>query len=177
MSIHEKIEFMCISVMHDTLYSLFMKPEKLLIPAGLQKDQKVLEVGCGPGFFTIPAARIVGKNGMVYAIDINPYAIKKIEKKISKEKITNVRPLLLNVTATGLPKKSVNLAFFFGIIHNLVDIIDEVIIEMDRILTNDGIISIQKSRKKTSDIIKMIEESRKFVLMEETKRLINFRKT
>ncbi|HUU77256.1 MAG TPA: class I SAM-dependent methyltransferase [candidate division Zixibacteria bacterium] len=177
MSIHEKIEFMCISFMHDTLYSLFMKPEKLLLPAGLQKDQKVLEVGCGPGFFTIPAAQIVGKNGIVYAIDINPYAIKKVEKKISKEKITNVRVSLLNVTTTGLPEKSINLAFFFGIIHNLVDIIDEVIFEMDRILTKDGTISIQKSWKKSSDIIKMIEESGKFVLMEETKRLINFRKT
>ena len=41
--------------MHGTMYSLFMKPEKLLIPAGLKENQKVLEVGCGPGFFTIPA--------------------------------------------------------------------------------------------------------------------------
>jgi len=83
MSLHDRIEFMFISIMHETLYGLFMKPEKLLVPAGIKKDQQVLEVGCGPGFFTIPAAEMVGEKGMVYAIDINPYAIKKVEKKIA----------------------------------------------------------------------------------------------
>jgi ubiquinone/menaquinone biosynthesis C-methylase UbiE len=52
--------------MHDNpLLPLVRNPYKLLKAAGLEEGQKVIEVGCGPGFFTIPAARIVGDEGHV----------------------------------------------------------------------------------------------------------------
>lgn len=174
LSIHDRIEFFIISIMHDYMYSLFLKPEKLLIPTTIKKGDKVLEVGCGPGFFTIPAANIVGENGIIYAIDINPFAIKKIEKKILKKKIRNVKPIFVNVTQTGLPDKSIDLAFFFSVIHNLIGIIDQVLEEMDRILKKEGVISIQKTWKKKNEIISIIEKSNKFVLSNQDKRIINF---
>ena len=176
MSLYERIEFMSISFMHDTMYSLFMKPEKLLIPAGLKENQKVLEVGCGPGFFTIPAGKIVGENGTIYAIDINPFAIKKIQKKMAKSNIQNIEPMLVNVTDTGLPKKTIDVAFFFGVIHNLIKIIDDVILEMDRILKAEGTLSVQKHRKRAANIITLIEKSGKFVLLEEKERVLNFKR-
>ena len=40
-----------------TLYRLFVNSYKLLNAAELKPRQKVLEVGCGPGFFTVPAAK------------------------------------------------------------------------------------------------------------------------
>ncbi|NHK30189.1 MAG: class I SAM-dependent methyltransferase [Asgard group archaeon] len=176
MSMYDRIEFFSISIMHDYMYRLLMKPEKLLNPTGIKKDDKVLEVGCGPGFFTLPAAEIVGKDGIIYAIDINPFAIKKIEKKINKKNVTNVKPMLVNITETGLPERSIDLAFFFGVIHNLYKIIDQVLEEMDRILKKDGIISIQKSRKKTKNLVSIIEKSGKFILDENLERVINFRR-
>ena len=57
-----------ISFVHDNLYGLFVNPYKLLNVAGLKPGQKVLEVGCGLGFFTILATKIVGEKGRVYVI-------------------------------------------------------------------------------------------------------------
>lgn len=176
MSFRDRIEFWCISLMHDKMYGLFVNPERLLLPAGLKAGQHVLEVGCGPGFFTIPAAEIVGQDGMVYAIDVNPFAIKKIENKMAKKYVTNIKPMLTDVKETGLPDKSIDLAFFFGVIHSLMESLDKILLEMDRILKKDGIISIQKSWKKEENIVDFVEDSEKFVLIENSKRIMKFRK-
>jgi len=90
MSLYDRIHFKMISFVHDTLYGLFVNPYKLLNAAGLKPGQKVLEVGCGPGFFTIPAARIVGEKGRVYALDINPVAVETVRRKIKERGLKNV---------------------------------------------------------------------------------------
>lgn len=46
-----------------------IKPEQLLREAGVAEGGVFADVGCGPGFFTLPAAAIVGPSGRVYAID------------------------------------------------------------------------------------------------------------
>jgi len=76
---HSNFAFWIISVMHDNpLLPIFRNPYRLLEVAGLKSGQKVLEVGCGPGFFTLPAAKIVGEEGYIYAVDVHPLAIKKV---------------------------------------------------------------------------------------------------
>ena len=50
-----------------TLRSIFKKPERALCEMGLQKGQTVLDYGCGIGSFSIPAAKMVGDEGVVYA--------------------------------------------------------------------------------------------------------------
>ncbi|MBI5562426.1 MAG: methyltransferase domain-containing protein [Deltaproteobacteria bacterium] len=47
-------------------------PERVLREAGLGDGHVFADVGCGPGFFTLPAANIVGPNGRIYAIDTQP---------------------------------------------------------------------------------------------------------
>ncbi len=176
MSLHDRIEFWCISFMHDTMYGLFMDADQLLIPAGLKADDKVLEVGCGPGFFTIPAAKIVGEKGLVYAIDINPFAIKKVEKKIEKSGVKNVKATLTDVAKTNLMDNSLDLAFIFGTIHSLMDILDSVNLELHRILRQEGTIAIQKSWKSKEDLIDEMTKNNLFKFIEEKKRLLIFRK-
>jgi len=47
---------------------------EVLIEAGIEEDQRVLDFGCNSGAYTIPAARLFGKEGKVYAIDKNSEA-------------------------------------------------------------------------------------------------------
>jgi len=114
--------FRILALIHDNpLRSFFCNPYKLLKTAGLKSGQKVLEVGCGPGFFTIHAAKIVGKEGFVYAVDVHPLAIERVKEKIEKEGIKNVKPFLANAADTGLPDKNIDLAFIFGLLTSLAD--------------------------------------------------------
>ncbi|MFX1285073.1 MAG: class I SAM-dependent methyltransferase [Promethearchaeota archaeon] len=150
--------FRIMAFIHDNaLRRRFSDPYQTLENAGLRSGQKVLEVGCGPGFFTIPAARIVTETGKVYALDIHPLAIERVQTKISTEQITNVEPILASITSTGFPKESFDLAFLFGvprIIRN-DQFFNETLIELHRILRPNGIISIKTSQK---NIIEKVEE-------------------
>ena len=44
-------------------------PFKILQDAGVRAGDRVLEVGCGTGFFTVPAARVIGEQGLLVAMD------------------------------------------------------------------------------------------------------------
>jgi len=83
---HDRIHFAIIRFVHETVYGVFVNPYRRLTQAGLGSGQRVLEVGCGPGFFTVPAAKITGEAGFVYALDINPAAIEHVRHKVDRDR-------------------------------------------------------------------------------------------
>ncbi len=54
------------------------------------EGQVVADLGCGPGYFTLPLAECVGTLGKVYAVDSNEKAIRALEKKANKHKYGNI---------------------------------------------------------------------------------------
>jgi len=58
-----------------------MNPVKTLETANVRPGQMILEVGCGTGFFTIPAAQIVGNEGKIIALDASSDYLKTVAKK------------------------------------------------------------------------------------------------
>jgi SAM-dependent methyltransferase len=61
---------------------------------GIAPGKSVADIGAGSGWFTIRAAKRVGDIGTVYAVDINPEAIRYISTRIHKENLRNVKPIL-----------------------------------------------------------------------------------
>jgi len=57
---------------------------------GIAPGKAVADIGAGSGWFTVRAARRVGLAGTVYAVDINPEAIRYIEHRQSRESLPNV---------------------------------------------------------------------------------------
>jgi len=57
------------------------KPRKIVGPY-LKEGMTVLEVGCGPGFFTIDMAHMVGKTGKIIACDIQEGMLEKVRDKV-----------------------------------------------------------------------------------------------
>ena len=108
--------FKIITFMHDNpLLPVIRNPYKILERAGLKPGQNVLEVGCGPGFFTIPAAHIVEETGKVYAVDTHPLAIERVQNKIKKAGLKNVSLIHANASDTGIPDQCIDHAFMFGL--------------------------------------------------------------
>ena len=61
---------------------------------GLAFGKSVADIGAGSGWFTVRAARRVAEGGLVYAVDINPEAIRFIEDRAKKEQLQNVKTIL-----------------------------------------------------------------------------------
>ncbi|MBN1455463.1 MAG: methyltransferase domain-containing protein [Methanomicrobia archaeon] len=148
-----------IEIMHDNrLLPYFREPYKLLEAAGLKQGQHVLDVGCGPGYFTIPAARLVGTKGVVYAVDVHPRAIERVQEKIAAEEITNVTPMLANAAETGLPDNSIDLAFLFGLRY-IAGGLEGLLTELHRVLKPGGNLSFEKTRGSTEKMIAEVERA------------------
>src|SRR6202795_5008798 len=61
---------------------------------GITPGKTVADIGAGSGWFTVRAARLVGEGGVVYAVDINPEAIRYIGERAQKEQLHNVKTIL-----------------------------------------------------------------------------------
>lgn len=77
----------------------------------------VVEVGCGYGTFTIPAARIA--SGIVHAFDIEPTMVQITEAKVRETNLTNVCLAVRDLVTdgTGLLEESTNYVMLFNILH------------------------------------------------------------
>jgi ubiquinone/menaquinone biosynthesis C-methylase UbiE len=65
--------------------------EEILDRLELKPGMSVLDVGCGPGRLTVPAARRVGPNGLVAALDIQPAMLQRLHEKLDATGLKNVR--------------------------------------------------------------------------------------
>jgi ubiquinone/menaquinone biosynthesis C-methylase UbiE len=138
-----KISFHCIKMMHDgMLLKLFIKPDRVLAALGLKEGDTVFEPGCGPGFFSIGAAQVVGDKGHICAYDVNPYAIRYLQKKLDKKQMYNVSAELCNAADSNLPDRSIDFAFITGVPH-AVGGFDKLMDEVSRTLKIGGIFAFR----------------------------------
>jgi ubiquinone/menaquinone biosynthesis C-methylase UbiE len=65
------------------LRKIVENPRKILGPF-IREGMVVLEPGCAMGYFTLPLARMVGREGRVIAVDIQPKMLASLEKRARK---------------------------------------------------------------------------------------------
>src|SRR5210317_746367 len=88
-------------MMASRLRRWLMNPVKTLRGAGIKPGQTVLEVGCGTGFFTIPAAELIGGQGCLVAMDALSDYTKQVSKKVQVAGLKNVRVVKRDALDTG----------------------------------------------------------------------------
>ncbi|HEX9412994.1 MAG TPA: class I SAM-dependent methyltransferase [Ktedonobacterales bacterium] len=86
----------------DERYEL-LQPAELLRSLGLKPGDTLADIGCGPGFFTLPAAEIVGVDGHVLAADIQGDMLSAVKARVSERGLTNVRVVKSSDTEVPLP--------------------------------------------------------------------------
>ena len=102
----------------------WLNPDKILKVVGVSGGMVVADLGCGPGYFSVPMASMVGKEGLVYAVDSDPLALDRLregaESNPEGERGT-IRIVQSDVTSTGIPNGSVDIAFFANVLHDITD--------------------------------------------------------
>lgn len=110
------------------MVSIYERPsrvEALQIPRVIRSlaiapGMSVADIGAGSGLFTRPFARVVGGEGTVYAVDIDPDMLSHIEATARKEELDNVRTVLGKATDPTVPEP-VELAFMCDMLHQVPD--------------------------------------------------------
>lgn len=108
---------------------------------GLEEGMTAGDLGCGNlGHFSVPAAKIVGKNGLVYAVDILKSVLQAVGHRAKQEGLNNLKIVWSNleiVGATKIPEASLDAAFLVNILfQSKFD--DRVLKETYRLVKNGG---------------------------------------
>lgn len=74
--------------------ALWQKPDQIMDALGIADGSVVAELGAGSGWFSSHLSRRVGPNGVVFAEDIQPAMVELIGRRIARENLRNVRPIL-----------------------------------------------------------------------------------
>ena len=140
-----------------------IKPRlEILEEAGIRPGFHVLDYGCGPGSYIVPLAGLVGDSGAVYALDVNPLAVRAVQKIAAKKHFPNVRPILSDCE-TGLPPDSLDIVLLYDILHDLSNA-GEVLAELHRVLQPAGILSVSDHHLTQDEIVSRIKGGGTFAL-------------
>ncbi len=107
---------------------------KVVKPKG---DEVWADIGCGPGYFTLPLARRVKK---VYAIDSSPFMLSKCLERAKEEVLGNVETLGCDEERIPLGDKSVDVSLLANLFHELLK--PEEFMEDVRRITRDRVIIV-----------------------------------
>ena len=130
----------------------FFKPRhKVLAEAGIKPGDSVLDYGCGPGSYVKAASELVGPEGKVYALDIHPLAVKKVQSIALKHGLENIETIESDCK-TDLPSGSIDVVLMYDTFHGLTKP-DEVLGELYRVLKPGGILSFSDHHMKDGEII------------------------
>lgn len=97
---------------------IFAHREKITKLVGLEPGQSVADIGAGSGFMTLLFAKAVGKDGKVYAVDINPKLLERIGKQAKMQGLNNVETRVAKQEATPLDPESVDVVFICDTYHH-----------------------------------------------------------
>jgi ubiquinone/menaquinone biosynthesis C-methylase UbiE len=152
----------------------FLPRKNILKEVGIKPGFHVLDYGCGPGSYIIPLAELVGESGKIYALDIHPLAIQKVQYIASKKQLKNVEAILSDCQ-TGLPDNTLDVVLLYDAFHHLSDP-DMVLKELHRVLKPDGILSLSDHHLKENEIVSGVTNGGLFRLLKKGQRAYTFLK-
>ena len=153
---------------------LFVPRTRVLEEVDLKPGYCVLDYGCGPGAYVLAVAQRVGASGKVYALDINPLAVRRVERIAQEHGLDNVQPILSDCD-TGLADESVDVALLYDTYHGLGDP-DRVLAELFRVLKPGGVLSFSDHHTRKADIPAKVGDTGFFQLSAKGKKTHTFAK-
>src|SRR3989344_4162941 len=76
-------------------------PARIAANLGVRPGDHVADFGSGKGYFTIPFARRAGRDGKVYAIDIQESALDEVRSRAAFEHLLNIEYIRADLDRDG----------------------------------------------------------------------------
>lgn len=96
----------------------WQNPEAILTDIGLGPGFTFMDIGCGQGFFALPAAKLVGEQGIVYGVDINGEYIARLKEKAAAAGLKNLVLETGSAEEAVLCKACADIVFFGIDLHD-----------------------------------------------------------
>ena len=124
------------------LRNIFLSPRQVIDRLDIKDDMTVLEVGPGPGYFSVKVAPILARGRLVIA-DIQPEMLNLAVKRLKKRGIVNVDNHLCNGTTFDFQDESFDRIFMVAVLGE-VENQASYMTEFYRLLKRGGILSISE---------------------------------
>ena len=119
-------------------------PDKLIERSGIKQGMTVMDLGCGSGAFTTFVARVVGEQGKVYAVDIQPAMLRQLEGKLARAENQDIKNIeLRQASAYELPFEggSLDLVYMITVLPEIPDR-GRALREIKKVLKPGGILAV-----------------------------------
>ena len=138
----------------------FTPPGVFLKETSVRTGYQILDYGCGPGSYSIEAARMVGPSGKIFSVDINPLAVDTVQEKAIKNGLKNIVTILTDCTLS-LADESVDVVLLYDTFHDLVNP-SGVLKELHRVLKTGSLLSFSDHHMKETEILGKLTETSLF---------------
>ncbi|MBA7622721.1 2-methoxy-6-polyprenyl-1,4-benzoquinol methylase [subsurface metagenome] len=119
-------------------------PDKIIKRSRIKQGMTVVDLGCGSGAFTPFVARAVGRQGKVYAVDIQPAMLQQLEHKLAKaenEDIKNIELKQASAYDLSFEENSIDLVYMVTVLQEIPDRA-RALWEIKRVLKPGGILAV-----------------------------------
>jgi ubiquinone/menaquinone biosynthesis C-methylase UbiE len=110
-----------IAAQEDPRRDRWQKPDQVVQALSVRAGQTVCDIGAGPGYFALRLARVVGSQGRVYAVDVEPRILEVLRERIEKVGVRNVTPVLGLGDSPLLPDATCDLILIVDTYHHFPD--------------------------------------------------------
>lgn len=128
-----------------------LPPVSALHAAGVIGGMILIDLGCGPGFFAVPAAGTVGSAGHVYAVDVQAGMVEHLRYEIDRNQIRDISVLISGESLVTLPDGTADLVFIAFVLHEVDDPV-ALLGEVRRLVKRDGVIAVIEFHKRDDQV-------------------------
>jgi ubiquinone/menaquinone biosynthesis C-methylase UbiE len=123
-----------------------LPPVETLRRLGVSEGMTLIDLGCGSGYFALPAAELVGPEGRVYALDIHPELVELCQNRAAESGAANLTALLAEEVTIPLPDCEADAVLVVNVLHEFEDL-PASLAEMARVLRPQGRLLVIDWRK------------------------------
>ena len=134
-----------------------LPPEEVLLELGLKKGQNMADIGCGIGYFTIPAGEIVGREAKVYGVDILEEMLRELDQRLEKKGIYNVEKVKSEEYDLKIRDEKIDFALMVNVLHEIEEK-EKFLREVNRIVRENGRIAIIDYHKRETKMGPPLED-------------------